>query len=107
MGMLEDGLNRATNLAFDAVGATATHLRRIVGLLSCALARTVREVSHLAWDYQDLATDLGRGADHGGDGRHDVLVADFRRVARRRRDGLAGHAHLAGAQVIDLRRRMD
>jgi Flp pilus assembly pilin Flp len=107
IGMLEVGLNRATNLAFDAVGATAVHLGRIVGLVSTALVRTAREVSLLAGDYEDLATDLSRGSDRGGTGRNDVLVADFRRFASRRRDGLAGPPHLAGAQVIDLRRRLN
>jgi hypothetical protein len=56
--MLERELERATDVAFEAVNATAVHLRRIVGFVSTALGRAVREVADLAWDYQDLAGDL-------------------------------------------------
>jgi hypothetical protein len=58
--MLEQELDRATDVAFEAVNATAMHLRRIVGLVSTALGRVAHEVADLAWNYQDLAGDLCR-----------------------------------------------
>ena len=58
--MLEQELDRAADVALEAVNATAMHLRRIVGLISAALGRVVQEVADLAWDYEDLAGDLRR-----------------------------------------------
>ena len=58
--MLEQELDRAADVALEAVNATAMHLRRIVGLISAALGRVAQEVADLAWDYEDLAGDLRR-----------------------------------------------
>jgi hypothetical protein len=78
--MLERELDRATYVAFEAVNATAVHLRRAVGFVSTALGRAAREVADLAWDYQDLAGDL-RQSVRGWNGPHDVGPIDLRRPA--------------------------
>jgi hypothetical protein len=81
--MLQRELNRAANIAFDAVNVTVMHLRRIVGFVSGAATRTGREVEDLVWDYQDLAGDLHRG--HGSAGADNVIPFDARRRAIRYR----------------------
>ncbi len=58
--MLEREIGRVADVAFDAVDATITRMVRVVGFVSTAVARAAREISDLAWDYQDLAGDLRR-----------------------------------------------
>jgi hypothetical protein len=45
--MLEREVDRATDVAFEAVRATTMHIRRIVGLVSEALGRAAQEVADL------------------------------------------------------------
>ena len=53
-------ITRGIDAAQEGVHATAVHLRRIVGAVSVAVARVTREARDLAWDYQDVASDLRR-----------------------------------------------
>jgi hypothetical protein len=87
--MLERGLDPATDVASEAVNVTAMHLRRIVRLVSTALARAVREVEDLVWDYQDLAGDLRR-YDHPSNGLHDAGSSDLHWPATGYPDGTIG-----------------
>lgn len=56
--MLERSIDRAADLAFEVVNTTATHARRVAGIVSTALGLTARELSDLVWDYLDLASQL-------------------------------------------------
>jgi hypothetical protein len=87
--MLERGLDRATDVAFEAVNVTAMHLRRIAGLVCTALARAVQEVEDLVWDYQDLAGDLRR-SDRLSNGLHDAGSSDLHWPATGYRDATIG-----------------
>jgi hypothetical protein len=76
--MFERVLNRATDLATEAVNSTAVHLRRVVSHVCAALGRTARELTDMVWDYQDLASDLRR-SELRDDHRADAVVIDLRR----------------------------
>jgi hypothetical protein len=56
--MLEREVDRATRVALEAVRTAAMHLRRMVGVISTALARVAREFGDLVRDYQDFSTRL-------------------------------------------------
>ncbi len=60
VSVLERELARVADVAFGAVDATVTRVFRVVGFVSTALVRAARELSDLAWDYQDLAGELRR-----------------------------------------------
>lgn len=77
--MLQLRINRASAFALDIVNATATHLERIVGLVSSTLVGTSHEVGDLVWEYQDLTGDLRRGL--GENGLDNVISIDARRRA--------------------------
>jgi hypothetical protein len=87
--MLERGLDRTTDVAFEAVTVTARHLRRIVGLVSTALARAAQEVEDLVWDYRVLAGDLRR-SDRPSNGLHDAGSSDLHWPATGYPDGTIG-----------------
>jgi hypothetical protein len=84
--MLEQRLNRVTELATEVGVATTLHVRRIVQVVRTAVGRTGREVGDLVWDYSELAGDLRRKpgrAENRGDAtqEHDdnVIFLDPRR----------------------------
>lgn len=104
--MLERKLERATDVAFEAVNATAIHLRRIVGLVSAALGRVAQEVADLVWDYQDLVGDL-RQSDRGRDGLHDADPIDLRWPATGYRGATTPSHHLSDVGFIDLRQQLN
>jgi hypothetical protein len=56
-------LTRGLDAATEAAHATVVHARRVVGAVSVALTRVRREAQDLAWDYQDVASDMGRRTD--------------------------------------------
>ncbi|WP_077089046.1 hypothetical protein [Mycobacterium rhizamassiliense] len=85
-------MHRIADIAAEAVNATVLHLRRIVGALCTALGRTRREVSDLAWDYQNLAASVRFSARRGR-----ASTAD---------EGPAMQSeHVADVISIDMRRR--
>jgi hypothetical protein len=57
---VDAALMRGTDAAHEAVHATVLYLRRIVGAVSGAATRVTHETRDLAWNYQDVATDLRR-----------------------------------------------
>jgi hypothetical protein len=75
--MFERELDRATDVAVDAVNATAVHLRRVAGLICNAVGRTARELADMVWDYQDLAGDV-RCCDLPSDRGPDAVVLELR-----------------------------
>ncbi|OCB62818.1 hypothetical protein A5677_11340 [Mycobacterium malmoense] len=92
MFMLVRELNRIADTAVEGVNVTVLHVRRIVGALCAALARTKCEVGDLAWDYTDLAASVGFSARSsraftGDDGQamHGEDVADVISIELRRR----------------------
>jgi hypothetical protein len=90
--MLDRELNRIAYMAVEAVNATALHVRRIVGALYTAVDRARREVSDLAWDYNELAGSVRWSARRSG------TVADDR--------GQTTHTeHSADVISLELRRR--
>lgn len=90
--MLERELNRIAGIAVEAVNVTTVHVRRIVGALCAALARTTREISDLAWDYSELAASVRRSSRSS-------------RTARSEHDQTAESQQIADVISIDLRRR--
>ncbi len=56
-------VNRATDAAHEAAHATTLYLRRIVGTVTSAASRVVKESGDLVWNYQDVAADLRRRGD--------------------------------------------
>jgi hypothetical protein len=90
--MLERELTRIADIAVEAVNATALHVRRIVGAVYTALGRAKREVSDLAWDYNDLAGSVRWSAQ-----RRSVVEHDSGRSVH--------DEHIADVISIDLRRR--
>ena len=56
-------LRRGTDAVGEAVHVTVLHARRIVGAVAGAAFRVKRETRDLAWDYQDVASDLSRPRD--------------------------------------------
>jgi hypothetical protein len=57
---VDAALTRGTDAAHEATHATVHYLRRIVGAVSGAATRVTHETRDLAWNYQDVATDLRR-----------------------------------------------
>jgi hypothetical protein len=76
--MFERVLNRATDVAAEALNSTVVHLRRAVSHVCAAVGRTAHEFADMVWDYQDLAGDL-RPSEWRDDRRPDAVVIDLRR----------------------------
>ena len=57
-------LERGTDAVTEAVHVTGLHVRRIAGVMSEAVGRLRREAHDLAWDYQDVVTEMRRPVSH-------------------------------------------
>ena len=57
---VDAALRRGTDAVGEGIHATVLHARRIVGAVAGAATRVTRETRDLAWDYQDVASDLRR-----------------------------------------------
>jgi Sec-independent protein translocase protein TatA len=58
--MLRRRVQRVVTVAADVVDVTAVHLRRIVGHVGAGVGRARREVSEMAWEFDELAGELRR-----------------------------------------------
>jgi hypothetical protein len=104
--MREHESERATDVVFEAVNATAMHLRRIVGFVSTALGRAAQEVADLVWDYQNLAGDL-RQFVPSRNGLHDADPTDLRWPATGYRGEAAPRYPLPESGSFDVRERLN
>ena len=60
-------VNRTTDAAHEAVAATTLYARRIVGAVITAASRVAKDSGDLVWNYQDVAADLRRPDERGGE----------------------------------------
>ena len=51
-------IDRGVGVAQELIHATAMHAGRIVGIVSDAAGRVVREVGDFAWDVRDVTRNL-------------------------------------------------